>query len=51
MATKGKTIKPDREAQPKKGGKGTPTTGMKSGYPMRGQRMATTVKKKAARGR
>jgi hypothetical protein len=51
MATKGKTIKPDREAQPKKGGKGTPTPGMKGGYAVRGARTATTAKKKAARGR
>ncbi len=49
MATKGKTIKPDREAQPKKGGKGTATPGMKSGYPGRGERMSTHMKKKKAK--
>lgn len=51
MATKSKSIKPDREAQPKKGGKGKPTPGMKSGYPGRGERSSTHMKKKAVRGR
>ena len=50
MATKGKTIKPDREAQPKKGGKGTPTPGMKGGFGTTGgKKMAKP--KKVARGR
>jgi hypothetical protein len=50
MATKGKTVKPDREAQPKKGGKGTPTPGMKGNYGSTGgKKMAKP--KKAARGR
>jgi len=41
MATKGKTIKPDREAQPKKGGKGTPKK------PSRGERTTKHKAKKA----
>jgi len=49
MATKGKSIKPDREAQPKKGGKGYPVPKCK---PMRGERTATHMKKKVSgRGR
>jgi hypothetical protein len=51
MATKGKTIKPDREAQPKKGGKGTPTPGMKGNYGSTGGRKMGVAKKKATRGR
>jgi hypothetical protein len=49
MATKGKSIKPDREAQPKKGGNGYPAP---KGKPMRGERTAThKMKKVAGRGR
>lgn len=49
MATKGKSIKPDREAQPRKGGHGSPVPKCK---PMRGERTAThKMKKTAGRGR
>lgn len=48
MATKGKSIKPDREAQPRKGGKGSPVPKCK---PMRGERTATHMKKTAGRSR
>lgn len=43
---KGKGIKPDREAQPRKGGKGTPTKGMKDCMPK-----VKPVRKAAGRGR
>lgn len=49
MATKGKSIKPDREAQPKKGGHGYPVPKCK---PTRGERTAMhKTKKTAGRGR
>ena len=50
MATKGKRIKPDAEAQPRKGGKGTATPGMKGGYGTTGGRkqgLAAMKKKKS----
>lgn len=47
MATKGKTIKPDREAQPRKGGKGTATPGMKGGYGTTGGKKMAAKKKKS----
>jgi hypothetical protein len=47
MKAKGKTIKPDREAQPKKGGNGTATPGMKGNYGSTGgKKMGAAVKKK-----
>jgi hypothetical protein len=47
MATKGKRIKPDVEAQPKKGGKGKPTPGMKGGYGSTGGKKMGAAKKKS----
>jgi hypothetical protein len=47
MATKGKTIKPDREAQPRKGGKGEATPGMKGGYGTTGGKKMVAKKKKS----